>query len=149
MRERILSSIYKKIDEDPLNSNLQKQIVLLNRASICTIDSFCLDIVKNNFFEIGVSPNFRIADNTELELLKQEAIEDLFESLYESREKRFEKLIDTYAGYRGDETLKDIVLRIYSNIQSNPFPEEWLEEKVEELKIKLTQTFQKVYGGKS
>ena len=150
MRERILSSIYKKIDEDPLNSNLQKQIVLLNRASICTIDSFCLDIVKNNFFEIGVSPNFRIADNTELELLKQEAIEDLFESLYESREKRFEKLIDTYAGYRGDETLKDIVLRIYSNIQSNPFPEEWLEEKVEEFNVenKINTDFSKSIWGK-
>lgn len=135
MRERILSSIYKKIDEDPNNVHLQRQIVLLNRASICTIDSFCLDIVKNNFFNIGISPNFRIADNTELELLKQEAIEDLFEKLYESREKKFENLIDAYAGYRGDETLKDIILRIYGSIQSNPFPEEWIEEKVEEFNV--------------
>ena len=70
MRERILEAIYKKIEEDPENSHLQKQINLISRASICTIDSFCLDVVKNNFYEIDISPNFRIADNAELELIK-------------------------------------------------------------------------------
>ena len=78
MRERILEAIYKKIEEDPNNNQLTKQITLLSKASICTIDSFCLDVVKNNFYEIGISPNFRIADTTELELLKQETIEELF-----------------------------------------------------------------------
>ena len=52
MRERVLNAIYKKIDEEPENEKLQKQIILLNRASICTIDSFCLDVVKNNFYEV-------------------------------------------------------------------------------------------------
>ena len=58
MRERVLNAIYKKIDEEPENEKLQKQIILLNRASICTIDSFCLDVVKNNFFEIDIGQNF-------------------------------------------------------------------------------------------
>ena len=135
MRERILNALYKKIDENPSDAHLQRQIVLLNKASICTIDSFCLDVVKNNFFEIGISSNFRIADNTELELLKQEAIEDLFEELYTNNDQVFIKLIDTYASYRGDENLKDIVLRIYNTIQSNPFPEEWLNSKIEEFNV--------------
>ncbi len=52
MRGRILEAIYKEIEKDQKNSHLQKQINLLSKASICTIDSFCLDIVKNNFFEI-------------------------------------------------------------------------------------------------
>ena len=144
MRERILQALYAKIDEEPSNSHLQRQIVLLNRASICTIDSFCLDVIKNNFFEIGISSNFRIADNTELELLKQEALEDLFEELYISRDKKFLKLIDIYAGYKGDETLKEIVLRIYNTIQSNPFPEEWLNEKIEEFNV--LDDFDKDFG---
>ena len=79
MRERILEAIYKKIEEDPCNTHLQKQINLIGRASICTIDSFCLDVVKNNFYEIDISPNFRIADNAELELIKQETLEELLE----------------------------------------------------------------------
>ena len=61
MRERILDAIYKKIEEDPQNSNMHKQLNLLNKSSICTIDSFCLDIVRNNFFEIDVALNSRVA----------------------------------------------------------------------------------------
>ena len=80
MRERVLDAIYKKLEEDPENENLQRQITLLNMASICTIDSFCLEVVKNNFFELNnVSPNFRIADTPEIELLKQEILDDIFE----------------------------------------------------------------------
>ena len=150
MRERILNALYKKIDEDPNDAHLQRQIVLLNKASICTIDSFCLDVVKNNFYEIGISPNFRIADNTELEILKQEAIEDLFEELYLNKDKNFTYLINTYASYKGDENLKEIVLRIYDQIQSNPFPEEWLFSKIEEFNVKdkLDKDFKESVWGK-
>ena len=70
MRERILEAIYKKIEENPNNNNLQKQIVLLNKASICTIDSFCIDVIKNNFYEIDISPNFRIGDTSEIEIIE-------------------------------------------------------------------------------
>ena len=95
MRERILNAIYKKIDESENEEeiqNLQKQVVLLNKASICTIDSFCLDVVRNNFFEIDISPNFRIADTAEIELLKQEVLEELFEEKYEEKMKIFKNL---------------------------------------------------------
>ena len=87
MRERVLEAIYKKLDEDPENENLQRQITLLNKASICTIDSFCLDVVRNHFYELkNISPNFRIADTTEIELLKQEVLVDIFEQKYENKE---------------------------------------------------------------
>ena len=89
MRERVLNAIYKKIDEEPENEKLQKQIILLNRASICTIDSFCLDVVKNNFFEIDIGQNFRIGDTTEIEILKQDVLEDLFEEKYEAEDEDF------------------------------------------------------------
>ena len=123
MRERVLEAIYKKLDENPENENLQRQITLLNKASICTIDSFCLDVVRNNFFELeNISPNFRIADTTEIELLKQEVLEDLFEEKYEKQDEDFAKLINTYTSYRDDTPLKELILKIYTYIQSNPFP---------------------------
>ena len=77
MRERVLDAIYKKLDEEPENENLQRQITLLNMASICTIDSFCLDVVRNNFFELNISQNFRIGDPIEIDILKQDVIEDI------------------------------------------------------------------------
>ena len=51
MRERVLSAIDQKLEENPEDINLQRQITLLNKASICTIDSFCLEVVKNHFYE--------------------------------------------------------------------------------------------------
>ena len=150
MRERVLDAIYKKLEQDPENENLQRQITLLNKASICTIDSFCLEVVRNNFYEIdNISPNFRIADTTEIELLKQEVIEDIFEKNYEEENQDFTLLINTYTSYKDDTPLKDLVLKIYNYIQSNPFPEKWLHEKIEmfNLKDNLDQDFSKTPWG--
>ena len=55
MKERICDSIYKKLEEIPEDIHLQRQITLLNKANICTIHSFCLDVIRNNFFEIDVT----------------------------------------------------------------------------------------------
>ena len=131
MRERVLKAIYKKIDENPEDERLQRQVTLLNKASICTIDSFCLDVVRNNFFEIDISQNFRIADTTEIEILQQDVLEELFEEKYESKDENFKKLINTYTGYRDDTPLKELILTIYKYIQSNPYPEKWLDEKID------------------
>ena len=151
MRERVLDAIYKKLDENPENENLQRQITLLNMASICTIDSFCLDVVKNNFYEIeNVSPNFRIADTPEIELLKQEILDELFENKYLSEDKDFTKLINTYTSYRDDTPLKDLILSIYSYISSSPYPLKWLNEKIEMFNIEneLDKDFSQTPWGK-
>ena len=151
MRERVLEAIYKKLDDEPNNALLLRQITLLNKASICTIDSFCLDVVRNNFFELeNLSPNFRIADTTEIELLKQEVIEDIFENKYEEENEDFYKLVHTYTSYRDDTPLKELVIKIYSYIQSNPFPEKWLNDKVEMFNIKenLEEDFSNTVWGK-
>ena len=150
MRERVLSAIYKKIDENPEDERLQRQVTLLSKASICTIDSFCLDVVRNNFFEIDISQNFRIGDTTEIEILKQDVLEELFEEKYESEDKDFSKLINTYTSYKDDTPLKELILKIYTYIQSNPFPEKWLNEKIEmfNLESNLEQDFSKTIWGK-
>ncbi|MEN2259304.1 UvrD-helicase domain-containing protein [Paraclostridium benzoelyticum] len=97
MRERIGDAIAKALDKNPENSHLQNQLVLLNRASITTIHSFCLDVIKSNFHKINIDPNFRIGDQTECSLLKQECIEEIFEQYYESRDKGFLNLVESYA----------------------------------------------------
>ena len=148
MRERVLSAIDKKIEENPEDTNLQRQINLLNQASICTIDSFCLEVVRNNFYELeNISPNFRIADTTEIELLKQEVIEDIFEEKYEKENSDFAKLINTYTSYRDDTPLKDLVLKIDAYIQSNPYPQKWLQEKIEMFHLSQQEDFCKTPWG--
>ena len=149
MRERVLDAIYNKLEQNPDDERLQRQITLLNKSSICTIDSFCLDVIRNNFYEIDISPNFRIADTAEINLLKQDVLEELFENKYEEKDKNFSNLVTTYTSYRDDSPLKELILKIYNYIQSNPFPNKWLEEKVEmfNLKGKLNKDFANTIWG--
>lgn len=107
---------------------MQRQINLINKANISTIHSFCLDIIRNNFYELNISNNFRVADATEIELMKYEVLEDLFEEKYLNNDENFENLINTYTGYRGDEGLQNLILNIYRFIQSSPFPENGLRK---------------------
>lgn len=146
MRERILEAIYKKLEQTPENVHLQRQIVLLNKASICTIHSFCLDVIHNHFYEIDVPSNFKIADTAEIDLLKQEVLDDLFEEKYISNNADFIELLENYTNYRGDEELQELVLKLYKFIQSSPFPNKWLQEKLEMLKTENKDIMQSIWG---
>ena len=135
MRERIANAISKKLDDRPDSKSLQKQLTLLSRANITTMHSFCLDVIKNYFYTIDLDPSFRIADDTECTLMKNEIIEELFEELYENDDDNFKTLVESYSGSRDDEKLKDMILRLYSFSMSGPWPERWLNEKAEEFNI--------------
>ena len=150
MRQRILEALYAKIEEKPENEHLQRQVILLNKANISTIHSFCLEVIKNYFYEINIASNFRIGDSQEIELLKQETLEEVFENLYEEGSKKFINLVNVYGGYRDDEDLKELILKIYSYSQSMPFPEEWINESVEKFNLKngLSLDFGKTLWGK-
>ncbi|MDR0979199.1 MAG: helicase-exonuclease AddAB subunit AddA [Lachnospiraceae bacterium] len=148
MKERVLEAIYKRIEIEPNNRNLQKQITLLNKASICTIHSFCLQIIREYFYKTDISCNFKIAETTEIELIKQAVLEDLFDELYEKNDSNFLKLIDTYASYRGDEKLKEIIITLYEKLQSMPFPNEALTEMIEAFCINENIEFSDTSWGK-
>ena len=147
MRAKILDAIYKKIEENPNNTHLQRQITLLAKSNISTIHAFCLEVIKNNFYEIDVSPNFKIVDTTELEIMRQEVLEDLFEEKYENYDKDFLELINTYTTYKSDDTLKELILKIYKYIQSFPFPQKWLEESTNKFLIEKNISFEKTTWG--
>ena len=135
MKERLLEKIYAEVNLHPDNENLQKQISLINRAHISTLHSFCLDVIRNNFYELGMSANFRIGDPVELDIIEQEAIEKVFEDKYETEDEDFLNLLDQYTSYKQDDELKELVLKIYAFIQTMPNSIEWLEEAVNDFKV--------------
>lgn len=134
MRERIGAAIEKRLESQPENQHLLRQATLLHRALITTIDSFCLFVIRNNFNEIGLDPGFRVADNGEIELLKQDVINEVFEELLEREDTKQEfKALLEHLAYRGKEkVLEETVLKIYQFSQSFPWPEEWLKERYED-----------------
>ena len=82
MRERIAAGIAARLEADPGNDHIQKQSALLHNAQITTIDSFSLFLIRNHFNEIGLDPDFRVADEGEIKLLQQEVLGQLLEDAY-------------------------------------------------------------------
>ena len=132
MKQRLLKALYKKIDEKPDDEYLQRQISLLNRANISTIHSFCLNMIKNNFYLLEMPANFRIGDTAEIEILKQEVIESIFEEKYENNDKEFLDLIRKYTTYSDDQNLKDLIIKIYEYSRCTPNPKKWIRESAED-----------------
>ena len=135
MRERIAAAITKALERNPSSKSLQRQLTLLSRANITTMHSFCLDVIKNNFHTIDLDPAFRIGDETEGTLLKNEILDEMFEDYYEKDDMEFFNLVEAYSGSKDDEKLKEMVLDLYRFSMSGPWPEKWLIDKAEEFNI--------------
>lgn len=135
MRERIAAAITKALEKNPNSKNLQKQLTLLSRANITTMHSFCLDVIKNNFNVIDLDPAFRILNDTESVLLKDEILEEIFDEKYENENKEFMNLVEAYCSSKNDDKLKNIILDLHRFSMSGPWPEKWLREKSEEFNI--------------
>ena len=82
MKQRIRESIESYLDKEPENARLQRQLTLINNAQITTIDSFCLNIIRNYFTDIDIDPGFRTADEGEIKLLEHDVMEQLLEDYY-------------------------------------------------------------------
>ncbi|MRX73527.1 AAA family ATPase [Bacillus lacus] len=129
MKSRIGEALEKALRESPASLHIRRQLSLLNRASISTLHSFCLNVIRKYYYRIDIDPGFRIADETEGALLIDEVLNDLFEEEYgmENNEPFFD-LVDRYTSDRNDLELSTLIRDIYFFSRSNPDPGRWLSE---------------------
>ncbi len=133
MKDKLYRRFSELLEERPNDTNLLSQMNRLSYANITTIDSFCQTIVKGNFERIeGLDPSFRIGDETELALLWQEAIEEVFEEFHTSYGTAYQDLLRSYSN-RNDETVMAMVKKIYKYADSAPWPEQFIREFGEKL----------------
>lgn len=126
MRERIEAALQEKLEADPLNAHLQRQTILIHTAPITTIDSFCMSVLQNHFNEIDLDPAFRVADEGELKLLREEILQQVLEEAYEEKTERFLAFIESFSTKKNDANVIEAAAQLYTYAQSKPFPEEWL-----------------------
>jgi ATP-dependent helicase/nuclease subunit A len=131
MKTRIGEAIEKALEKHPSSLHLRRQLSLLNRASISTIHSFCLDVIRKYYYLIDIDPVFRIADETETALLKEEVMEELFEEQYgKEGNEAFLNVVERYTTDRTDEDLQQLILELYEFSRSHPYPSAWLDQLV-------------------
>ena len=116
------------LEQDPENARLRRQQMLLPRASISTIDSFCSDVVKENFYKLNISPNFTIGDEGQQKLFKNQAAQDVLDEAYENGSEAFFHLVETFSDNRSDNGLAELIKQVYDYTRAYPFPEKWMRD---------------------
>ena len=131
MRARIQIALMKRLESELDSDNqarLERQMILLSGAQISTFHSFCQSVLRRNFSQIDLDPKFRPGDTNELEILKREVLEELFEENYSGGGEAFKKFTDEFGGnVRGDEQIHDMILDLHSFALSMPNPDAWLD----------------------
>ena len=127
MREKISAALQKRIAERPGDLHLRRQQSLLPFAHICTIDSFCADIVRENFQELGIEPDYSILDERQLSLMQQEAAAEVAEALYAADEDgSFAELTELLFEGRDDRKLLETMQELDTEASAFVSPEDWL-----------------------
>lgn len=132
MRERISAAIESALEQNPADSHLQKQASLVHHAQITTIHSFCLNLIRNYFHRVDLEPNFRIAEEGELNLLREDVMAEVLNQNYETADEVFLQCVECFAFGKTDDKLKEMILKLYHFAMSDPWPKEWLKKASKE-----------------
>lgn len=142
MKERIEKAMNEKAAAEPENAYLQNQLLLLPLASICTIDSFCIKLVREHFNapEILISPDFKIFDGPRLEVLCQKTVQSLFEESFAAGDPDFEYFVQMANSAYGDASAMQLIRNLYDFCMTLPMPEQFLQSSLERLATPIPQT---------
>ncbi|MDD4413014.1 MAG: helicase-exonuclease AddAB subunit AddA [Oscillospiraceae bacterium] len=137
MRQRLASALSKKIGENPDDIRLQRQQMMLARANISTVHGFCSSLLREHFHLLGLTPQFRIAEDTEAMQIAEDALGEVVEELYKEDSPEFNDITALLSPGKDDGPLFDTIVKSYSFVESHPFPEKWLDEKLSEYTCEL------------
>jgi ATP-dependent helicase/nuclease subunit A len=132
MRQRLRRALRKKTQQNPCDIHCAEQLALFDTANIGTLHGFCLKLVREHFYELGLDPQLAMLDESEARLLANEALDEELQIHY-AGETEFDgavqKLIRIYGG-GGDETIRPLVLRLHNYVQTRPDAEDWLAQQI-------------------
>ena len=130
MKERIRGALEKALRADPHNSRLQRQAALVSHARITTIDSFCMDVVRSHFHEIDLDPGFRVADEGELKLIRQDVLAEVMEQAYLEADPQVIRFTQVFAHGKSDAPIEELIERFYHFSQAHPYPASWRQSSL-------------------
>ena len=127
MREKLKNALSKKISDDGKLEFID-QLSLIATSDISTLHAFCARLIRTYFFEVGLTPDFKIADESEAQILKNESIDKAFKELYDQEQEWFLNLIERHAHGRKDKQFRELVVSAYDFLRTEPNSEEILSK---------------------
>ncbi len=133
MRDRIYTALHEAALADKTKADyLLRQMTLLPTADICTIDSFCAKVVKDNFAAADVDVDFSVMDEKDVSEITAKALDTVIDALYEENSPEFNSLNSMFLSERDDKALGEIIITLYKYSRSYPNPFLWLDSIREE-----------------
>ena len=143
MKERLMKALEEEIFRHPEDEHLLRQMNLVHTAQITTIDGFCSWILANYFHRIGLDPGFRVAEEGELRLLREEVVNELLEELFAEKDKDFLFLVECLAPGKNEDNIGILVQKLYDTAMSFPDPEGWLDSCQEAFDLSSREELEK------
>lgn len=143
MRERIAAALDKKVQEFPQNQHFVRQLSLIHKAQITTIHSFCMSLIRDYFYVLGIDPNIAPGEEGQLSLMKEQILDEILEEAYEKRDPEFIELVESYSPGRNDKELSQYILNLYEKARSHVQPEVWLQDARENLQVETLEDLEK------
>lgn len=127
MRSRIEKRLQEECLNNPEDTGLLLQKHLLNNAKICTIDSFCIDLVRENFDKLNISPDFKICDGYTLRQFDEEVVYSIINRYLEEKNPVFFDLLDIVGAEFDEQNFAEFLLEVYGFSRQMPFPKKWFK----------------------
>lgn len=138
--DRLMEEAEKAADTDrELARHIRRQLTLIGQAHVQTIDAFASFVLKNYFHEIGLDPSFRIGDEGELGLMRQDVLSELLEDQYKEADPGFLHCMEYFTAARKKDDISELLLKLYDYSQSAVYPEKWLESLAEPYRIRTVE----------
>ena len=128
MRQRISDLLEELVVENPNNDLYKKQQSLLQSTQISTVHSFCKNLLSKYHYKLNISPNFRVADEGELSVIKQKAFDETMDIMYDRKNPYFYDFIESFSSEKNDRNMEKLIYQLFDFSMSHPFPEKWLDE---------------------
>jgi ATP-dependent helicase/nuclease subunit A len=145
MRQRIREALDRALEENGESDHLRRQLALLGKASITTLHSFCLEVIRRYYQIIPIDPGFRILNEHEAEMMRQELLEELLEEKYgeigeDGADSVFVQLADWFSGERSDDAVHSLIQRLHDYARSHPWPAQWLRDTAADFSLPDTES---------
>lgn len=139
IKKRLRSALNKKSSENPDNEWLKQQQILLHKAKISTIHTFCYSIIRDNIDDEELTSAFRILDTTEAELLRTEAIDKVLNIWHKENAEGIGYLMNTICD--GNDSNIEITIKDFDNfLSSTVFTDVWFEKAEKKLSVEYSES---------
>ena len=131
MRKRLRGSLVEAAQANPGDPHLAEQVVLIDTAAICTLHSFCVRLLREQFHELAIDPQFSVLDEPRSRILAADCLDRILMAHYSGKsaaDQAVQHLIMTYGRGR-DEAIRSLVIRTWTYAQTLPDPDAWLTER--------------------